>query len=135
VAPSLVWGIGIGLVIAAIDTVSIVLIRSAGASEWPIADIDDLANIMLYAFVGFRVGMMTGVVRDAAEAGVIAGVVVGVVALAVQWFMPLPTGAIESVNQVIGVLALNVALGGVLAIVTGWFGSQSSRRGPSSSRR
>ena len=133
-APSIVWGVGIGLVIATIDTVSIVLMRSAATSGWPIADIDDLANIMLYAFVGFRVGMVTGVVRDAAEAGVIAGILVGLIAIAVQFVMPLPTGGIDSPNQMIGVLALNVAMGGILSIVSGWFGTKAGRQGPAARR-
>ena len=57
-SPSVVWGLGVGLVIAAIDTLSLVLIDMLGTSQWPIADIDFMANIVLYSLIGFRVGRL-----------------------------------------------------------------------------
>ena len=81
--PSVAWGIGVGLIIAAIDTVSLVLMGATGTSEWPIADADFMANVVLYSLIGFRVGQATGVIRQAAEAGVLAGVLVGVIGVAV----------------------------------------------------
>jgi hypothetical protein len=134
VSPSVVWGLGVGLVIAAIDTLSLVLIDMVGTSQWPIADIDFMANIVLYSLIGFRVGRLTGVVRDAAESGVIAGVLVGLIGIAVTLVLRPATGGIGSSTDVIGVMAQNVAIGGVLAIATGWLGTRAHQDRPAPRR-
>lgn len=132
--PSVVWGVGVGLVIAAIDTLSLVLMGAEGPNQWPIADIDFLANVMLYSLIGFRVGRATGVVREAAESGVIAGALVAAVAIGVTLALK-PAGAIiDSANEVVGIFAQNVAIGGVLAILTGWLGSRAHSDRPASRR-
>src|SRR3954465_7205556 len=73
VAPSIIWGIGVGLIIAAADAVTIFLAGTVNPPDWPIDDIDTLVNIALFSLIGFKVGRATGTVRDAAEAGVMAG--------------------------------------------------------------
>jgi hypothetical protein len=134
VAPSVVWGVAIGLVIAVVDAVAVYLTGTMNPSEWPIDDVDLLLNVMLYSLVGFRVGRASGLVREAAEGGVIAGVVVSVVIIGFLLLLKPPVGSIESVRDGVAVAAQNVALGGILAIVSGWFGvragqnSQTSRR-------
>ena len=128
-APSIVWGIGIGLIIAAADAVTIVLAGRLDPQQWPIDDIDTLVNIALYSLIGFKVGRATGVVRDAAEAGVMAGVLVGLVGLVVARAFPPPIGALETANQMVAQVAWNVVFGGCLAIVSGWFGSRASKGG------
>jgi len=130
VATSIVWGIGIGLIIAAADAATIVLAGRFDPTQVPIDDIDTLINVALYSLIGFKVGRATGIVRDAAEAGVIAGVLVGLVGLAVARVFPPPVGGIETVNQMIAQVAWNIVFGGCLAIVAGWFGSRSSKGGP-----
>jgi len=132
VAPTIVWGIGIGLVIAAVDTVAYYLTGTSTATDWPIEDIDQLVNIVLYALIGFRVGKATGIVRDAAEAGVLAGVLVGLVGLGVARLFPPPTGGLDSPNEIIAQIAWNIVFGGCLAIMSGWFGSRTGQSGPSS---
>lgn len=132
--PSVVWGLGVGLVIAAIDTVSVVLMGMAGTSQWPIDDVDFMANIALYSLIGFRVGRATGIVRDAAEAGVLAGVLVGVIGIAVAWLLRPAIGSIESSTDIVGIIAQNVAIGGVLAIVTGWLGTRANQDRPAPRR-
>jgi hypothetical protein len=130
VAPSIVWGIGIGLVIAAIDTVSLVLSGSPGMTQWPIADIDFVANVVLYSLIGYRVGRATGVLRDAAEAGVMAGVLVGLIGIAATAVLRPQGQSVDSVTNIVGVMAQNVAIGGVLAILSGWLGTRSRQDRP-----
>ena len=132
--PSVVWGVGVGLVIAAIDTLTLVLMGMDGTSQWPIADADFLANVMLYSLIGFRVGKVTGVVREAAEAGVIAAVLVAAIGIAVTFAIRTPTGSIDSSNTIVRIVAQNIAIGGVLAILTGWLGSRSQKDRPPSRR-
>jgi hypothetical protein len=131
VTPSVFWGLSVGLVIAAIDTVSIVLLSTAWASQWPITDIDTLANVVLYALIGFRVGKVTGVVRDAAEAGVMAGVLVAAIGIAATAILRPPTDTLDSTTAIVGVVAQNIAMGGVLAIVAGWLGTRATDDRPS----
>ena len=132
--PSVVWGVGVGLVIAAIDTLTLVLKGMNGTSGWPIDDVDFLANVMLYSLIGFRVGKVTGVVREAAEAGVIAGVLVAAIGIAVSFVIKTPEGGIMSANDIVGIVAQNIAIGGVLATLTGWLGSRSQQDRPPSRR-
>jgi hypothetical protein len=129
VAPSIIWGIGVGLVIAAADAATIILAGSVDPNQWPIDDIDTLVNIALYSLIGFKVARATGIVRDAAEAGVIAGVLVGLAGLVVARAFPPPTGAMDTPNQMIAQIAWNIVFGGCLAIVAGWFGSRASKGG------
>jgi len=131
VPPSVFWGLGVGLVIAAIDTVSLVLMSSAWASQWPIDDIDTLANVVLYSLIGFRVGKVTGVIRDAAEAGVMAGVLVAAIGIAAAAMLRPPTETLDSTMVIVGVVAQNIAMGGVLAILAGWLGTRASDDRPS----
>jgi hypothetical protein len=134
VPPSVVWGVGVGLVIAAIDTLTLVLIGMNGTSQWPIADANFLANVMLYSLIGFRVGKITGVVREAAEAGVIAAVIVAAIGIAVSFVIRTPEGGISASNDIVGIIAQNIAIGGVLAILTGWLGSRAQSDRPASRR-
>jgi len=127
VPPSVVWGIGVGLVIAAIDTISVVLMSAPGASEWPIADVDFLANVVLYSLLGFRVGKATGVVRDAAEAGVMAGVIVAAIGIGVTVVLRPPTATLDSSTDIVAIVAQNIAIGGVLAILSGWLGTRANQ--------
>jgi hypothetical protein len=136
VPPSIVWGIGVGLAIAAIDTASLVLAGMSSTSQWPISvsDIDFLANVVLYTLVGFWVGKSTGIVRDAAEAGVLAGVLVAGIGIAATYVLRPATGTIDTPNDVIAIVAQNVAIGGVLGILGGWLGSRAAQDRPASRR-
>jgi hypothetical protein len=129
VAPSIIWGIGVGLIIAAVDAATIVLAGRLDPNQWPLGDIDMLVNIALYSLIGFKVGRATGMVRAAAEAGVIAGVLVGLIGLAAAQVFPPPTGDPITTNDMIQQVASNIVYGGCLAIVSGWFGSRASRPG------
>ena len=131
---SVAWGVGVGLVIAVIDTVAIVLMGVSGTSQGLISDVDFLANVMLYSLIGFRVGRVTGVVREAAESGVIAGVLVAAIALAVNVVLRPTVDSVDSTQQAIGIVAQNIAIGGVLAILAGWIGSRAHPERPPSRR-
>lgn len=132
--PSIVWGVGVGLVIAAIDTLTLVLTSTTMASQLPVADADLLANVMLYSLIGFRVGKSTGVVRDAAEAGVLAGVLVAAIAVAVTVAIRPTASTMDSTNDMVGVLAQNIAIGGLLAILSGWLGTRAHQDSTASRR-
>lgn len=136
-APSIVWGIGIGLVIAAIDTALVVMAGTVQLTDWPIADIDFLANVVLYTLIGFQVGKATGVLRDAAEAGVMAGVLVGLIAIVVTVFVRPPLDTIDptSTGSLVRVIAENIALGGILSMLSGFLGGRSRQDGPTTRRK
>jgi hypothetical protein len=134
VPPTIVWGVGLGLVIAAVDAVAAYLIGTLNPREWPVGDIDLLINIALYALIGFRVGKATGMVRAAAEAGVLAGVIVGVISLGIARIFPVPVEEMDANSFMIYQIASNVVYGGLLGIMAGWFGSRASQSGPPSRR-
>ena len=124
--PSVAWGLGLGLLIAIFDTVAVVWIgSSATPTSFPIADLDQIANVVLYSLIGYQVGKRTGIVRDAAEGGVLAGVLVATIGVLVPLAVPTLNGGVTSAAQVVGVFATNIAIGGVLAIITGWVGSHA----------
>ena len=132
--PSVTWGVGVGLVIAAIDTLSVVLMGMSGASQWPIEEVELLVKVMLYSLIGFRVGKATGAVREAAEAGVIAAVLVAAISIAVAYVVRPPAAVLDSPYAIVGIVAQNIAIGGILGILTGWLGTRARDDRPSSRR-
>ena len=132
-SPTLTWGLGAGLLIVVIDAVALFVGAGAGDAAEVVHLVDLLANIAILSFVGLRVGRMTGVVRSAAEAGVIAGVIAGLVGLAIIYFTR-PEGPLTT-REIVGGLALNVAMGGVVAWLNGVFGVRAREAGPGPSRR
>jgi hypothetical protein len=94
------------------------------------AKIADLTvNVLLFAILGFRVGRWGGVVRDAAEGGVIAGVVAATIGVALSLLMHVEPESGSQVNDIVGTYALNVALGGVVALFSGWYGTIARESG------
>lgn len=132
--PSIIWGIGVGLVIAVIDAAATVLGTRFSPTEWPIGDIDLLLNVALYSLIGFQVGKATGLIRDAAEGAVLAGFVVSAIGLAFIWLLQPAVGGIESSWDVVEMVARNVAIGGVLGIMAGCFGTRAGQQGRSGGR-
>ncbi len=118
------WGLLCGALIVVIDTAA--RLAAAGQTETSLqaalaANIDLLANLILFSVCGYQVGRQTRMVRSAAEAGVTAGLLAGVAALVVGQLIP-PAEA--SASALVSVLALNVAMGGVLALSSGFLGSR-----------
>ena len=131
--PTLRWGVGIGLLVAAFDTLAFVVSRwftpDSDAAAY-IALADQFANVVLFSLVGLRVGRQTRVVRAAAEAGVLAGIVAGLVALGIGVLMPSAEQPMNTPRDVIATLALNIAMGGVLALLNGWIATRERRASP-----
>ena len=93
--------------------------------------IDLLVNLTLYSVCGYRVGLLTRVVRSAAEAGVTAGVIAGVALAVTNQFVPPPLGNPPlspagglALDVAVSGLALNVAMGGLLSFGFGFMGSR-----------
>lgn len=127
VSPIVGWGIGIGLLIVVVDTVSALAARGLTPESEPAQYIDladQLANVALYSLVGLRVGRVLKSARAAAEAGVIAGVLAGAAAILLPLIVPDGLTTAATAQRVIGTLAFNVAMGGILAHVNGWLASR-----------
>jgi len=129
VSPILKWGLGVGFAIVLLDAAGVFASRSlpldSDARQY--VDLaDNLANIVLFSLAGLRVGRETGIVRAAAEAGVLAGAVAGAVASLYPFLLPDPAGPPPTLQTVVEVLAWNIAMGGVLALLNGWIGSRSA---------
>lgn len=131
-APSIAWGLGAGLVIALADAITSYLAARSLLTDWPVEQIDLSINVVLYTLIGFRVGRATGLVRDAAEGGVMAGFLVSFIGIGFLLILKPPVNGIDSVMTVIGLVAQNVALGGVIAVVSGWIGSRAGIDGSNS---
>ncbi len=120
--------VAVGLTISVIDAVAVIVTRSLGAdseSAQYVSAADQIANIVLFSILGFRVGKATGLPRGAAEAGVIAGSIAGLVAVAIGFVVPSATSEAATAREIIGVLALNVAMGGLVSLANGWLGSRA----------
>jgi hypothetical protein len=132
VSPMVRWGVAIGVLIAVIDAISLVAVRAL-TPESEVGQIvalaNQIANVLLYSVAGLRVGRETGVVRSAAEAGVLAGVIAGIAAVLGAYVLNDPTVAPASTQEMIGTLALNVAMGGVLGLLNGWLARRAELSG------
>ncbi len=127
-APTLRWGLATGILVALVDAVSLVAARGVSPDSQMaqyIATADQVINVILFSIAGIRVGRATGVVRSAAEAGVLAGTIAGLAAVASMLIAPDPTAGSADAQQFIQVLALNVAMGGILALLNGWIASRA----------
>jgi len=127
VPPSVTWGLTVGLLIAIVDAASSAVPGSLGVSPDVAENVDLLVNVILYAALGFRIGRWAGVVRDAAESGVIAGVFAATIWVVYSYVMQLdpPWGSAvrDIAREVVGIYALNVAIGGVVSWLSGWYGT------------
>jgi hypothetical protein len=134
VSPTLKWGILVGCLVALVDSVSLLVSRGypveSNAAQY-VAVADQVANVVLFSVAGMQVGRATRIVRAAAEAGVLAGVIAGVAATAWAFALPALNPEGVSTQEIVGTFALNVAMGGVLAMLNGWIASRgaTSRRG------
>jgi hypothetical protein len=129
VPPSVAWGLTTGLFVAIVDTALTVLPGSLGVSG-DVAEIVDLAvNFVLFAILGFRVGRWGGVVRDAAEGGVIAGVVAATISVAISLLMHIEPQSGSQTIEIVRAYAQNIALGGVVAVFSGWYGTIARESG------
>jgi hypothetical protein len=125
------YGLMIGAAIAIVDWI-IGTIARAFAPDDPItaalAGADLGLNIVLFALAGALGYRSSGTIRSGAEAAVIAGLLAGAIAAVRQMVDPVVGQPTASVSDVIGLLALNVALGGVIGIAGAWLARSRSRQ-------
>jgi len=118
-----------GLLIAAIDTAAVVAPGTLGVDPSLVELIDLLGNVALYSHLCLRVGRASGVGRAAAEAGVIAAIVAATLGVGVSVALGVDAASGSLVQGAIRTYALNVALGGVLAVVNGWLRTKAHETG------
>jgi hypothetical protein len=135
VPPSLIWGLTTGLLIAVVDAAAFAAPTSFGVTPDIAENVDLLVNVMLYAALGFRLGRSVGIVRDAAEGGVIAGVLAATMWVGFSLAMHIDPQSGSETREIVGTYALNVAIGGVVAWLSGWYGSIARESGSTSRRR
>src|SRR2546421_7868542 len=114
----------IGLAIVLVDLVTLGLSQNLAPDSDLRAlldTLDQIANVMLFSFLGYRTGRETGRATAAAEAGVASSVLPALVAAGYELVRSdLATAGPDVaplVNRVVGAVAFNIALGGVSA----WF--------------
>jgi len=134
VPPSVIWGLTTGLLIAAVDAAAFLIPSSFGVSADVAENVDLLINVILYAALGFRLGRWAGVVRDAAEGGVMAGVLAATIWVGFSYAMHIDPQSGSQTREIVGTYALNVAIGGVVAWLSGWYGSIARQSGSTSRR-
>jgi hypothetical protein len=129
VPPFVTSGLTTGLLIAIIDAAAIAAPGTLGINGDLVELIDLLANIALYSHLGLRVGRASGVVREAAEAGVVTALVAATIGVAMASMLGGDAAAGSLAQVAIRTYALNIALGGVLAVVNGWLGAKAHQSG------
>jgi hypothetical protein len=137
-SPDWRWCLKMGLAIVLVDLVTLALSEGqAPDSELRafLQSIDQVANILLFSWVGYRTGQATGRATAAAEAGVVASLLPAAAAALYQIFQPGLGGPADEtglplINRVVGSIAFNVVLGGISAWFAGWL----ARRGRAAAR-
>jgi len=107
-----------------IDTISAMICQGFAADSETTATIytiDLAASVFMYALAGFRTGRAVGFARAGAEAGTLAGALAGTMAAALTYLIPNLEGGAPNP---IGIIALNIVLGGLLGLFNGWLASR-----------
>jgi hypothetical protein len=136
-SPDWRWCLKIGMAIVLVDLVTLALSEGQAADSEVRAlleSIDQVANILLFSWVGYRTGQATGRATAAAEAGVVASLLPATAAALYQIFQPglgvIDEAALPLINRVVFSIAFNVVLGGISAWISGWL----ARRGRAAAR-
>jgi hypothetical protein len=135
------WCLKLGLLVVLIDLVSIALGQAAGGAEDAIAlagTVDNIANLVIFGYVGWHTGRLTGRATASAEAGVVTSLLPGIAAALLQLVLPASVGATEPtaealplINALIAAVAFNIALGGGMAWLAGLLATRSRGSRPS----
>ncbi|MBI4492612.1 MAG: hypothetical protein HY690_07460 [Chloroflexi bacterium] len=116
-------GLLIGAAIVIVDWIAGSIVRDLPSGD-PLQEVltvvDLFANIVLFGSGGYLGFRATGVARGGAEVGVIAGVLAGGVAGLRLLLAPLPAEPAPGTADLIGLLAINVALGGLVGLAGAW---------------
>jgi hypothetical protein len=134
-SPNWRWCLKIGVAVMLVDLVALTLGQGQDPTSGPVVfleSLDQIANVLLFGYAGYRTGQDTGRATAAAEAGVIASVLPALAAALYQIFQPSLTGgpaaeAIPLPNRVVASVAFNIVLGGVSAWFCGWLASRGRR--------
>jgi hypothetical protein len=139
-SPNWRWCLKLGLLVVLIDLLSIVLGQAAGGSEDAVAvagTFDTIANLVIFGYVGWRTGQLTGRATASAEAGIVASLLPGLTAALLQVIGPAGVGATEPtaetlplMNSLIAAVAFNIALGGGMAWLGGLLATRGRASGP-----
>jgi hypothetical protein len=132
-SPNWFWCVKVGALIALVDALTTLVGRGLEPSSTTlevIDAVDQIANVLLFSYVGYRVGRETGRATAGAEAGVVASLVPACFAAIYQViYMAAPTGAadvdLSLTSRIVGAVALNIVLGGISALISGWIASRS----------
>ena len=122
--------VAVGIVVALVDAVAVFAGRGLAPESDPaqyIAAADQIVNVALFSLLGYRVGKATRLARTAAEAGVLAGAIAGFAAVLLMFALPATAAGPVSARDVVGTLALNIAMGGVVSLANGWLGSRAEQ--------
>ena len=132
-SPNWRWCLKLGFLVVLIDLAAIALGRASGGSEDAATlagAADNIANLIIFGYIGWRTGPLTSRATASAEAGVVASLLPAIAAALLQVFRPAGMGASEAgetvplVNGLITAVATNIALGGVMA----WLGGRLATR-------
>jgi hypothetical protein len=121
----------VGLVIVLVDLATVLLTQQESDQSTlytALGTLDNMVNIFLFGYVGFRTGQETARATPAAEAGVATSLLPALVATLVALFAPqLLRLEAESglVQQLVQIIALNIVLGGVAAWIGGLIASRA----------
>jgi hypothetical protein len=126
----------VGLVIVLVDLATVLLTQHESETSTlyaTLGTLDNMVNILIFGYVGYRTGQETGRATPAAEAGVLTSVLPALVATLVALFAPqlVHLEADRALTeQLVGIVALNIVLGGVAAWIGGLIASRTvqSRR-------
>lgn len=121
------YGLMVGLGVVVVDWLTELAVRALPPDDPILAAIgmaNWVLNTALFAYGGYLGFRSDGIIRSGAEVGVIAGLIAAAVAALRLSISPLPDSGPIDATDVIGLLALNVALGGVSAL----FGALVARR-------
>ena len=122
--------LAVGIVVALVDALAVLTGRGLAPESDPaqyIAAADQIVNVALFSLLGYRVGKATRVARTAAEAGVLAGAIAGSAAVLLMLTLPAAAAGPVTARDVVGTLALNVAMGGLVSLANGWLGSRAEQ--------
>src|SRR5688500_14094154 len=90
-SPNWRWCLKLGLLVVLIDLLAIVLGQATGGSEDALVmagAFDNVANLVIFSYIGWRTGQLTGRATASAEAGVVASLLPGIAAALLQMVAP-----------------------------------------------
>lgn len=110
------------MLVVMIDLLTLLLGLGAGSDAQLSSlafSLDQVGNVLIFGYVGYRTGRRTGRVTASAEGGLTACILPALVATGIT-LLATPGGE-PPTTEVLRTVALNIALGGVSALLSGWW--------------